>query len=107
MLPMIQKSDFHLYVDNEIGRGSFGTVFKGTWAGTSVAVQQIKCGRDSMILSALKSKVLIHSFLHHPNIILIMAISVDKYEQWCIISELVGGPNLEEILFFETDKVPK
>ena len=103
---MIQKSDFDLNVDNEIGRGSFGTVFKGTWAVTSVAVKRIKCGRAFVLKSTLKREVQIHSTLRHPNIVQIMEISIEKNELY-IISELVDGPNLEELIFFETDDQPK
>jgi hypothetical protein len=38
-LPIFQKSDIHLNINHEIGRGTIGTVFKGKWAGTSVATQ--------------------------------------------------------------------
>ena len=44
--------------------------------------------------------------LRHPNIVQIMAISIEK-NQLYIISELVDGPNLEELIFFETDDQPK
>ena len=37
-LPRIRKSDFSFSADAEIGRGTFGTVFKGEWAGTPVAI---------------------------------------------------------------------
>lgn len=101
-LPIVKKSDFYLNINSEIGRGTFGTVFKGTWAGTSVAIKRIKCRRASKITSALKSEVLIHSMLRHPNIVQIMAISMERNELY-IISELVDGPNLEEFIFFEED----
>jgi E3 ubiquitin-protein ligase mind-bomb len=38
--------------------------------------------------------------LRHPNIVQIMAISIERNELY-IISELVDGPNLEELIFFE------
>ena len=100
-MPII-KSDFSLNINNEIERGTFGTVFKGTRAGTSVAIKTIKCRRANQ-MSALKSEVLIHSMLRHPNIVQIMAISIERNELY-IISELVDGPNLEELIFFEEDQ---
>lgn len=100
-LPLIKKSEFSLNVKDEIGRGTFGTVFKGQWAGTAVAIKRIKVRRASMIKSALRSEVLIHSMLQHPNIVQIMAVSMEKNELY-VISELIDGSNLEELLFFES-----
>ncbi len=102
-MPIIKKSDFSLNINNEIGRGTFGTMFKGTRAGTSVAIKTIKCRRANQIMSALKSEVLIHSMLRHRNIVQIMAISIERNKLY-IISELVDGPNLEELIFFEEDQ---
>ena len=97
-LPMIRKSDFLISPDGEIGRGTFGTVFKGEWAGTPVAIKRIKMRRPSMIQSALNSEVRIHSMLRHPNIVQIMAVAMEKNELY-IISEYVDGSNLEDLLF--------
>jgi hypothetical protein len=104
-LPQIRKSDFSFNADAEIGRGTFGTVFKGEWAGTPVAIKRIKVRRPSMIQSALNSEVRIHSMLRHPNIVQIMAVAMEKKELY-IISEFVDGSNLEDLLFSsEEDEV--
>ena len=97
-LPLITKSDFVISPDGEIGRGTFGTVFKGEWAGTPVAIKRIKMRRPSMIQSALNSEVRIHSMLRHPNIVQIMAVAMEKNELF-IVSEFVDGSNLEDLLF--------
>jgi serine/threonine protein kinase len=97
-LPMIRKSDFVISADGEIGRGTFGTVFKGEWARTPVAIKRIKVRRPNMIQSALNSEVRIHSMLRHPNIVQIMAVAMEKNELF-IISEFVDGSNLEDLLF--------
>lgn len=95
-LPLITKSDFS--IDGEIGQGTFGTVFKGEWAGTLVAIKRIRMRRPSMIQSALKREVHIHSMLRHPNIVQIMAVAIEKNELY-IISEFVDGSNLDDLLF--------
>ena len=39
-LPFVQKDQ--ITFSNEIGRGSFGVVFKGIWSGTEVAIKDFQ-----------------------------------------------------------------
>ncbi|EDO30924.1 predicted protein, partial [Nematostella vectensis] len=84
-----------------IGRGAFGTVYKATWAGTPVAVKVIRV-RNASVSSELENEVAVHSLVRHPNIIQIMGVSFIKNLVY-IISELIDGKNLDDILFEETD----
>lgn len=74
---------------DEVGSGSFGIVYKGDWAGTEVAVKQIKLRSPRCIRPVLETEVKLHSMIWHPNIVQIMAISflekllsIDKGVHW-------------------------
>jgi serine/threonine protein kinase len=104
-VPIIEKKDL-LYdpKTDEIGRGTgtFGAVYKASWAGTSVAVKQMKVRQMKLITNILKSEVQVHSRIRHPNIVQIMAIAMGKNAIY-IVSELVNGANLEDLLFSDED----
>ena len=40
-LPVVEKEEIKFSAKDEIGRGSFGIVYKGVWAGTEVAVTRV------------------------------------------------------------------
>ena len=87
-IPIIERKDLHYDPKiDEIGRDTFGAVYKATWAGTSVAVKQMKNTAPK---------------IRHPNIVQIMAVAIGKSAIY-IVSELVIGANLEELLFSDED----
>lgn len=55
-----------IHVQQKIGGGSFGTVFKGEWRGTEIAIKVIKSEVDT---SEFEIEMDIISRLHHPNIL--------------------------------------
>lgn len=98
-LPVVEKDE--VILKDEIGRGSFGTVYKGLWAGTYVAVKHIKVRNAKRLQASVEIKV--HSLVRHPNIVQIMAISFFKNAIY-LVSELIKGPNLDDLLFSSDDK---
>lgn len=82
----------------EIGRGSFGTVYKGLWAGTDVGVKHIKVRNATRLQASVESEIKVHSLVRHPNIVQIRAISFLKNAIY-LVSELIKGPNLDDLLF--------
>ena len=102
-VPLIEKKDlkYDPKVD-EIGRGTFGAVYKASWAGTPVAVKQMKMRNAKLMESVLKSEVHVHNKIRHPNIVQIMAVATGKNAVY-IVSELVKGANLDELLFPDDD----
>ena len=97
-IPVIDKSELNYDAKKgEIGRGSFGAVYKASWAGTLVAVKQMKVRNVSKSV-VVNSEVHIHSQVRHPNIVQIMAVALGKNAVY-IVCELVNGANLDELLF--------
>lgn len=84
---------------NQLGAGAFGTVYRGTWAGTDFAIKEISLKRVSETLKKqIMTEVLIHSQLRHPNITQLVAI-VWEPTAICLLSELVTGTSLEDWIF--------
>ena len=68
-LDVIPAEDVKYSTNDVIGKGAYGTVFKGQYAGTNVAVKKIRI----RMLSAKKyvrQEVVLHKTLKHPNIVL-------------------------------------
>ena len=101
-LPFVDKDQ--VTFTNEIGRGSFGVVFKGVWSGTDVAIKDIKVRNAKRLKSVMETEVQVHTMARHPNITQIMAVSIEKNHIY-IVSEFVDGANLEELLFGEDGKI--
>ena len=96
MLPVIDSKE--LTLGKEIGSGSYGTVFKANWAGTPVAVKVLKVRNAKRVSSTLENEVRVHSSVRHPNIVQMMGVSILKNSVY-IVSELIDGKNLDDILF--------
>ncbi|CAB3988726.1 dual specificity kinase shkC-like [Paramuricea clavata] len=101
-LPFVDKNQ--VTFTNEIGRGSYGVVFKGVWSGTDVAIKDIKVRNAKRLKSVMETEVQVHTMVRHPNITQIMAVSMEKNHLY-IVSEFVNGANLEELLFGEDVEV--
>ena len=101
-LPFVDKDQ--VTFTNEIGRGSYGVVFKGVWSGTDVAIKDIKVRNAKRLKSVMETEVQVHTMVRHPNITQIMAVSMEKNHLY-IVSEFVDGANLEDLLFGEDVEV--
>ena len=58
----------------------------------------MKVRQMKVMKSVIKSEIHIHSKIRHPNIVQIMAVAMGKSAVY-IVSELVDGSNLDELLF--------
>ena len=60
----------------KLGSGAFGTVHKGSWAGSKVAVKEVSLKRVSQeTKKQILTEVLLHSRVRHPNIVQFMAVA--------------------------------
>lgn len=83
----------------QLGAGAFGTVYRGEWAGKSVAVKvlQTACTSTSKELASFRQEVAVLSRLRHPNIIAFLA-ACTVPPDICIIEELAEGGSLHSKL---------
>ena len=105
-----------------MGEGTFGVVHKAVWRGTVVAakiinvpsgtepgvIKEIEMSRCVLICDTVLPHESIVSFLcrmvQHPNILCMLG-SVVKDKKIAIISNLVRGFNLHELIFCSSTKV--
>lgn len=82
-----------------IGRGAFGVVYKGLWMGKLVAVKVLNVthGNDDKLLKAFQKEVDVLSKLHHPNIVQLFGCCVAP-QQLYIVEEYIQGGSLHEWL---------
>jgi len=85
-----------LVLNQEIGRGSFGQVFKGTWRGTEVAVKKIPAGcmQETEIREFMKEAFILRQ-LRHPNVLQVLGASMDPA---CIVMEFMPRGNLFNLI---------
>ena len=101
-LTVIDKEEIVFSNRDEIGQGSFGIVYKGSWAGTEVAIKHSKIRSAKRVWSAVQNEVQLHSMIRHPNIVQIMGVCLLKNSIY-IVSEYIEGLNLDELLFGDNE----
>ena len=103
-VPAVDKEEITFF--DEIGRGSFGVVYKASWAGTDVAVKVLKMRNARRLRSVIETEVRVHGMICHPNIVQIMAVSILKNSIY-IVSEYIAGLNLDDVIFGEGEGCTK
>ena len=86
-VPVVDKEE--ITFSEELGRGSFGVVFKGSWAGTDVTVKVLKLRNARRLKSVIETEVCVHGMIRHPNIVQIMAVSILKNSIYMFRSTLM------------------
>eukprot|EP01132_Coremiostelium_polycephalum_P005519 gene5519-6877_t len=89
-----------LYVEQEIGKGFFGKVYKAKWRGKSVALKKITISRfrDKTESDIFEKELTIISKLCHPTCVMFIgACSLDPQNR-CIVMEYMGGGSLRRLL---------
>jgi serine/threonine protein kinase len=84
-------------LEDEIGSGSFGVVWKGQWRNTEVAVKQMRGQMSEKQLSAfLQEAGLLGKLRPHNNVMLFLGVCTQPYP--CIVTELLSGGSLFDLL---------
>ncbi|KAL6066360.1 Tyrosine-protein kinase BTK [Balamuthia mandrillaris] len=91
-----------LVMEKEIGRGAFGTVFKGKWRNTQVAIKTIR--QDVSYLSAkeldeFKSEAkLMMNMRPHANLVQLFGVCTKPFNPLVIVLEFLEGGSLYNLL---------
>jgi len=91
-----------IQIQEKVGGGAFGQVYKGTWAGTSVVALK-KLSNPSSVNSAreFEAEMKVLRNLRHPNVILLYGLYMeDKVPYICM--EFCNGGSLEKLLHTDT-----
>ena len=99
-MPEISISDLGIDKSTQLGTGTFGTVYKGTWVGSPVAVKMIPVLPRSRkhMLKSIEKEIRINTKLRHPNIIQFLAYTKGE-KAVCLVHEFIEGSNMEDAIF--------
>jgi tRNA A-37 threonylcarbamoyl transferase component Bud32 len=101
---VIKYEDIQL--GEQIGTGSYGVVFKGSWKGVDVAVKRfIKQKLDERHLLEFRAEVACLSEMRHPNIVLFIGACL-RMPNLCLVTEWVKQGSLKALLGNSTIKLP-
>lgn len=94
-----QKTDLtEIQIGAQIGKGSFGTVYRGKWRGTDVAIKKLST-EDGVAhgIQDFRGEIATHAKLRHPNIVLFLG-AVTEPPELCLVTEYVERGNLFDLL---------
>lgn len=89
------------FTDEVLGKGSYGTVRKGSWSGTNVAIKSM--GTSTSDPKYVIREVTILRQITHENLVSLMGVCYHN-SQFHLIMELVDGHNLYDVIFTELIK---
>ncbi|KAL6063207.1 Tyrosine kinase, catalytic domain, variant 2 [Balamuthia mandrillaris] len=89
-----------LEFDEQIGQGCFGTVWRGTWRETTVAIKMFNSIMDSETSKAnFKAESAIMKNLRpHTNVTQLFGVSMEEGTPWCLVTEFLAAGNLLHFL---------
>jgi len=95
-----------IQLGKQVGTGSYGIVYRGSWKGVEVAVKRfIKQKLSEKLLLEFRSEMALLSDLHHPNIVVFVGACLTK-PNLCIVTEFMQLGSLKELLADRTMKMP-
>eukprot|EP01090_Pellita_catalonica_P021978 TRINITY_DN8376_c0_g1_i1.p1 TRINITY_DN8376_c0_g1~~TRINITY_DN8376_c0_g1_i1.p1 ORF type:complete len:930 (+),score=157.90 TRINITY_DN8376_c0_g1_i1:46-2835(+) len=85
-------------IEEKIGQGGFGVVYKGNWRGTAVAIKKlIHDEMEEADYVEFVKEIEIMSKLRHPNCVLFLGACLDR-KQMCIVTEFLEKGNMAQVL---------
>jgi len=83
--------------EEELGRGSFGVVYKGKWRYVPVAIKMVKIASKISIEDLQQEALLLLELRPHPNVYGILGVCWEK-DNYAIITEYLAGGPLDKFL---------
>ncbi|KAI3913411.1 hypothetical protein MKW98_003890, partial [Papaver atlanticum] len=94
-----------LTIGEKIGQGSCGSVYRGLWCGSDVALKLFsKHGYSDDLLHSYRQEVLLMKRLRHPNVLLFMG-AVASPQHLCIVTEFLPRGSLYQLLQRSSQKL--
>ncbi|MCL7026831.1 hypothetical protein MKW94_026506, partial [Papaver nudicaule] len=88
----------------KIGQGSCGSVYRGLWCGSEVALKLFSILNYSDDLHSFRQEVLVMKRLRHPNVLLFMG-AVASPQHLCIVTEFLPRGSLYQLLQRSSQKL--
>ena len=98
VIERIEPAYLSINFTQPIAHGSFGEAFQGTYKTTKVAVKRIKSKHGKRPDKLIMREASIHQTLSHPNIVQFIGTHLDEDNVY-IVTELIEGSNLEDIIY--------
>jgi hypothetical protein len=95
-----------LALTRELGKGSFGTVWRGTWRGREVACKVMSSVKEEKEQEQLRREIQLHSKSKHENIVEMFGLTKDPEKNLVLVLELVDGGDLLTLLKASQTELP-
>jgi len=86
-----------LVFEEELGRGSFGVVYKGKWRYVPVAIKHVKIASKDYLEDLHHEAMVLLELRPHPNVYGILGVCWEK-DHYAIITEYLAGGSLDKFL---------
>ncbi|XP_064359262.1 mitogen-activated protein kinase kinase kinase 11 [Dromaius novaehollandiae] len=86
-----------LRLEEVIGAGGFGRVFRGTWRGEVVAVKAARGDAGAAGAASLRREARLYARLRHPNVVALRAVCLEP-PHLCLVMEFAAGGPLSRAL---------
>lgn len=86
-----------LRLEELIGAGGFGRVFRGTWRGQVVAVKAARGEAGAAGAASLRREARLYARLRHPNVVALRAVCLEP-PHLCLVMEFAAGGPLSRAL---------
>lgn len=93
-----------LRLEEKVGEGNFGEVFRGSWCGSVVAVKTTHQDIAHEVMDRFLSEINLMSALHHPNIVIFMGACITQ-PNVCLVMEYLSKGCLYDFIHDKDAKI--